>query len=282
MRWHDQAAFVLGLALLIAPAFADPVRFRSVAVEPTPLAERLAQQRGMHAQATPGEMITGELYRPSGDGRHPAVIALHGCAGRLDRLSERAISDRFTAHGYAVLWPDSYKARGIPHECTYVPEPVDRLLDVYGALDWLAAQPYVDPARIAVLGMADGGTMALAAVSPAGFAQGLSKRRFAASVAYYPFCHAGYAEVDVPTLILIGEQDDWMPANECRRMMARRVASTVPERLIVYPGAQHGFNLAGLAGHPVDAFRHHMEFAPAADGAAAQAVTEFLHDTLGR
>jgi poly(3-hydroxybutyrate) depolymerase len=32
--------------------------------------------------------LTGELYRPSGDGASPAIVMLHGCAGRSSRERE--------------------------------------------------------------------------------------------------------------------------------------------------------------------------------------------------
>ena len=47
----------------------------------------------------------------------------------------------------------------------------------------------------------------------------------------------------MPTLILIGERDDWNFARDCRDMMARRKTFSAPMRLVVYPEAQHSFNL---------------------------------------
>ena len=36
--------------------------------------------------------------------------------------------------------------------------------------------------------------------------------KFRAAVAYYPLCGVASEELNVPTLILIGELDDWTPA----------------------------------------------------------------------
>ena len=55
----------------------------------------------------------------------------------------------------------------------------------------------------------------------------------------------------VPTLILIGELDDWTPAKECRNLVegrddcgiSRQKGQGVPIELIVYPGAYHGFDV---------------------------------------
>ena len=54
----------------------------------------------------------------------------------------------------------------------------------------------------------------------------------------------------VPTLILIGERDDWGTANACRKMvageddlgMSRQKGGGATVRLIVYPGAYSGFD----------------------------------------
>ena len=63
----------------------------------------------------------------------------------------------------------------------------------------------------------------------------------------------------VPTLILIGERDDWAPAQECRNMVdgrddwgiSRSSGEGAPVRLVVYPGAYHAFDVPG----PADAGR---------------------------
>jgi len=46
----------------------------------------------------------------------------------------------------------------------------------------------------------------------------------------------------VPTLILIGDLDDWSPAADCQKMMAQRSGDGAPLRLVVYPGAYHAFD----------------------------------------
>jgi dienelactone hydrolase len=91
----------------------------------------------------------------------------------------------------------------------------------------------------------------------------------------------------VPTLILIGERDDWTPAQECRNMangrddwgISRAKIEGAPIRLIVYPDAHHAFDVPRPA--PGELFGHHLEFnKPAAEQAAA-ALREFLHEMLG-
>ncbi len=67
--------------------------------------------------------FTAQLLRPSGAGPFPVVVALHGCGGLLNsrgqlRSREADWADRFLAAGYAVLFPDSFTARGMREICT--------------------------------------------------------------------------------------------------------------------------------------------------------------------
>ena len=49
-----------------------------------------------------------------------------------------------------------------------------------------------------------------------------------------------------PTMILIGDADDWNPASACREMAAQPRDEGARVDLYVYPGANHGFNLREL------------------------------------
>lgn len=52
----------------------------------------------------------------------------------------------------------------------------------------------------------------------------------------------------VPTLLLHGSDDGLVPVAQAERLAARREAAGLPTRLVVYPGAPHGFfNMAGAA-----------------------------------
>jgi dienelactone hydrolase len=92
----------------------------------------------------------------------------------------------------------------------------------------------------------------------------------------------------VPTLILIGELDDWTLATECRNMVdgrddwgiSRQQHQGAPIKLIVYPGAYHAFDAAGLT-TPVQLLGHHLEFNPSATDQAIGAVRDFLKTTIG-
>ena len=61
----------------------------------------------------PSTVLNGYLFRPTGEGPHPAVVGLHGCGGMLvpsnDRLTPlyRAWGTELANRGYVVLLVDS-------------------------------------------------------------------------------------------------------------------------------------------------------------------------------
>jgi dienelactone hydrolase len=194
------------MLLLASPALAETVHFPSATTPPTPLQQRLAKERGTPIDPQPTTELSGELHRPDGAGPFPAIVALHGCNGRGPRAYEDALAARFTALGYVVLFVDSFGPRGITERCTrasYSKEDVDRVMDAYGGLLYLAREPFVDPDRIAAVGYSQGAMVALSAVALGGI-DTLFDRHFRTVVAYYPLCSPITGAVSIPTLILIG------------------------------------------------------------------------------
>ena len=100
------------------------------------------------------------LLRPHGDGIHAARVLLHGCTGlQSDRRMlpiYRVWSRMFALRGYVVLVVDSAGSRGFDETCTARPERItmfaERPKDVYAALQYLRAQPFVRADRIGILG----------------------------------------------------------------------------------------------------------------------------------
>ncbi len=273
-------ALITSLAV-IPCAFAETVRFPAATTPPTPLQERLARERGQSVPASPGLELTGEFYRPPGNGVFPAIVMLHGCAGRSSREREDAGGAYFASLGYALLIVDSFGPRGITDRCaTGSGTPADRVMDAFGALLYLARLPFIDPDRIAVLGYSQGGEVALSAVKLGGIGT-LFERRFRAAIAYYPSCEVSMGGVSVPTVVLIGELDDITPARQCEEMMARRSGEGAALRLVVYPGARHAFNSVRLRGKP-EYFFGHLEYNEAADHAAHNEMLAALQQAFGR
>ena len=270
-------AALLATPFLVSSAVAETVHFRSATWPPTPLQQRLAKTSGQTIAEQASVPLVGELYRPPGDGPFPAVVLLHPCSGRLPPRLEQADGARYTALGYVLFALDSFGARGIADGCAGGGASVDVVMDAYGALLHLATLPFVDPDRIALVGYSYGAAVALSAVAFDG-PERLFDRQFAAAVAYYPWC-PDRAAVGVPTLILIGELDDWAPARACRNMMAKRTPLGAPLRLVVYPDAHHAFNLkVGPSSH----YGHRLEYNEAADRAAWSETVAALRQAFGR
>ena len=229
--------------------------------------------------------LQGYLRQPGSAGPSPAVILLHGCNGHWGRLDGRW-GKRIASWGYVALTVDSFGPRGLT-SCgdSY---PYDLIMDAYRALKFLARHPLVDPARIAVLGFANGGRMALASVEH-GFLEQASPNKFHAAIAFYPPCRHFKGRMTVPTLILIGERDDVTPAKECRRMVDGRDAWGIsrqrdqgaPIKLIVYPDAYHAFDAPNVT-TPAALSAHHLEFNQTATDQSIVALREFLDATIGR
>ena len=88
------------------------------------------------------------------------------------------------------------------------------------------------------------------------------------------------AVVNAPTLILIGDADDWTPAAACREMVAQPHGASAQLDLTVYPGAHHAFNFSSLKpGNRV--FGHWREYNEAAAQDAEAKMRAFLAVHLG-
>ena len=254
-----------------------------------------------------------DLYRPSGTGPFPAVVALHGCGGmystapaRREQLSRRGIAwtEQLLADGYAVLWPDSFNPRGMRSVCLVrrgeptIP-PVTRRLDALGALAFGTAQPGIDRTRTAIVGWSHGGSTTLAASNgkdpaiEAFYAAPGAPPPFKAAVAFYPGCvvslRAGASWLPaMPLRIDVGELDDWTPPGACVRLGDSARARGATMDVTVYPGAYHGFD--GPSGKvflwkevttgakPAEGV--HVGPDPAARAAATDAVRAFLRAKL--
>ena len=192
-------------------------------------------------QAQPPHLL-GYLARPDGVGPFPAVVVLHGCNG-FNSAGSLQLADQLKDWGYVALMVDSLGPRGLATACGYglTGQPGD----AYAALQYLSRQDFVAPDRVAVLGTSMGGGSALFAVDRDLLAQ-YFEVRFRAAIAYYPDCGIPAAMMTAPALILIGEADDWTPAEPCRHMVAHARPDSARFTLTIYPGAHHGFNFAML------------------------------------
>jgi dienelactone hydrolase len=156
------------------------------------------------------------------------------------------------------------------------------VLDPYGALNFLARQPFVVPDRVAAMGVSGGGTTALSDVER-DFIQTAFQRKFRAAIALYPNCNFVSGPMNVPTLILIGERDDWVSPKSCQDLAAgRRRNGSVDGniRLVLLPGAYHAFdNTTFRTGERY--LGHWLAYDPEATRQSVSEIRVFLHDRLG-
>lgn len=222
------------------------------------------------------EQILLRLLKPDGPGPFPAVVILHDCSGLGPRSS--GSPDRWARElvrqGYAVAIPDSFTTRGhAAGVCTETSprraevNPFRRALDAYAALAYLRTLPDIDGSRVGLMGGSHGGSTTLASMAaPESAGELLAPAKaagFAAAVALYPGCDGGYGSWRAvrpsgsggpvmgytgvyrpiaPLLILIGEKDDWTPAEPCCKLSEAARENGHPVGINVYPGAHHAFD----------------------------------------
>jgi dienelactone hydrolase len=248
------------------------------------LQQRLARERGEVSKLVPGDRLRGFLAKPEGDGPFPAIVALHGCSG-LPEAVVRGASERAVLRGYVILLVDSFTTRAIDHTCT--PERYEaadifkRTLDAYGALLFLARQSFVDAHRVALAGASQGGMVTLSVAEARSLELFVNPRNlgFRAAIALYPGCGVVGAHPSIPTLILVGELDDWTPARDCERALAHWGNAGAPVQLVTYPGAHHAFDVEIFQPGRM-MFGHWTEYNAKAAEDARRRIYAFLTDFL--
>lgn len=222
------------------------------------------------------EEIPAMMFKPGGTGPFPAVVMMHDCTGlgpHSSRAPERWARE-LMRRGYVILAPDSFTTRGFPGGVCTNPSPsrkwvspYRRVRDAYATLAYARTLPYVDGSRVGLMGGSHGGYTTLASmVAPESDREVFAREKhpgFAAAVALYPNCatrydgwrvvrqfglsgpitdYVGVYKPIAPVLILIGENDDWTPAEPCRKLTEAAQRAGYPVTIKVYPGAHHGFD----------------------------------------
>jgi dienelactone hydrolase len=190
---------------------------------------------------------------------------MHDCSGLGPRSSGAPArwGKELVSRGYVAIVPDSFATRGFPNGVCVDPAPARsdvspnrRARDAYAALAYARTLPFVDGRRVGLMGGSHGGSTTLAAMrAPASDSEPLARDKrtgFSAAVALYPGCTAqlearpraapGAYRPTAPLLILIGEKDDWTPAEPCRKLADASQAAGYPVRIKIYPGAHHSFD----------------------------------------
>ena len=201
--------------------------------------------------------LHAQLYKPDGDGPFPVVIGLHGCGG-LGGHSEpvqpryRDWAEQLLKTGHAVLLPDSYGSRELGPQCRVREHRVlarrERVVDIMASRQWLVQQPWTVRDRISLLGWANGASALLWAVRPQSSSRHVEPD-FRSAIAFYPDCRISSGlgwSARVPTLLLIGANDDVSSPPACRQMVDGARGRSALTRIVIYPGAYHDFDRANF------------------------------------
>ncbi len=270
------AALVLG-AIVIAPSFA----FSQTAPLP-PMAGGYRDVIPIPVDDPTVKAIAGALFKPAGPGPFPAVVYMSGCAGLSNNPSElvleRTVIDHLLAKGVATLIVDPFTPRNEPEGVCALLSGREAFVkyatrggnDAVAALKVVKAMPDIDANRVFLQGYSFGAISSLMAVDP--HTPAMHDAQIAGLIAYYPYCWDN-VQPAAPTLVLIGEKDDWTPAALCEA--AKDKANF---ELAVFPDSYHAF--VSPMGKPMDYLGHHIVYNEEAALEAQQRADAFLDARL--
>lgn len=131
----------------------------------------------VYFEARPGFLVTGNLYRPLGDGPYPAVACPHGHwkTGRLENTDTCSVPGRCITLARMGIVSFSYDMLGYNDSLQFEHGVMEPALSLWGihsfslqlwssirVLDFLEGLPYVDKERLACTGASGGGTQTFA------------------------------------------------------------------------------------------------------------------------
>ena len=182
------------------------------------------------------ETVPGLLAKPEGKGPFPAVVLLTTRGGMKSHVTDDWPS-YLNGLGYVALTAGSLGARGYS-KCTrrnfMAKNYHGNTKDAYGALDYLAAQPFVDKNKIAVMGF----SMGAAAINNELVSRRFREKSgldFKAAIALYGYCYS-MRSGSVPLLEILAEKDDL--ATAC----LTNAKGEFGVKVHLIPGAYHAFD----------------------------------------
>jgi carboxymethylenebutenolidase len=194
---------------------------------------------GMVEFAGSGDMVPGYLALPDGKGPFPGVVVIQEWWGLTDHIKDAA--RRFAAEGFAALAPDMYRGQVAlePDEARKLAMELQfpaAIKDIQGAVDYLHAQPFVQPKQVGVIGFCMGGRLT--------GQMAIHGHNVGALVAFYgvpALSDEDAAAVSAPLLAIYGGDDQGFPPDLIAENERRLTAAGKPHEIVVYPGAPHAF-----------------------------------------
>lgn len=205
-----------------------------------------------------GETMEGYLTRPEAEGRHPAVLVIQEIWGVNSHI--QSVTDRLPSQGYVGLAPAMFHREGrmtlglyeeIQTAVGWMGNCTDAgiIADIQGAVDYLKAQPFVDPQRIGIVGFCFGGRVSYQAAC--------NVPDLKAAVVYYggrilqalggdgPAPIEQTSNINAPVLGLFGEDDQNPTPDDVATIEAQLKKHNKTYEFHMYPGCGHGFHCDG-------------------------------------
>jgi carboxymethylenebutenolidase len=213
--------------------------------------------------------LHGDVLKPEGTGPFPAIVYNHGSEQDPGLDTFESIGQFFQAHGWVAFfpyrrgttgsegpyWQDEVRKRPEAERHEAVVAELERENDdVLAAIDWIAAQPYVDPRRVAVAGCSFGGIHTVLAAERA---QGIfaavdfagASMSWAESPPLQERLRRAARAARVPVFFLQAENDfDTTPS---RALSDEMLIAGKPTRVKIFPphGKTHMAGHAGFCTH---------------------------------
>jgi carboxymethylenebutenolidase len=180
----------------------------------------------------------GDLARPGDEEPRPAVVVIQEWWGLNEHIKD--VTRRFAEEGYVALAPDLYHGQVTtePDEARKLVMELDMaeaVKEIQRGVDHLQEQPYVQGAKVGVVGFCMGGGLVLQTA--------LAEDDMGAGVVFYgrPLEPEQAAQVKAPILGLFGSEDGGIPVDAAQAMHAAFDEAGLENEIQVYEGAQHAF-----------------------------------------
>lgn len=176
--------------------------------------------------------------------KFPLIIGVAGSLGWRSHHYEYL--EMYRKNGFATFELNSFKSRNIKSTVGSQDEVTTAaiILDAYRALEVLANHPKIDKNKVSITGWSLGGAVALfSGWMPIKKAIN-NNLKFASHLAFYPPCFFDPENTDFtdsPIHILIGEFDNWTPAQPCNYFV-NKISKNGNINLTIYPDSHHSFD----------------------------------------
>ena len=176
--------------------------------------------------------------------KFPLIIGVAGSLGWREHHYE--YMQMYQESGFATFELNSFKSRDISSTVGSQVEVTTAaiILDAYSAFAELANHPHIDKNKVSITGWSLGGAVALFSGWKPVIKAITNNLKFASHLAFYPPCFFDLENTeftDSPIHILIGELDNWTPAEPCINFV-KKISKNSNVKLTVYPNSHHSFD----------------------------------------